>query len=222
MQLIHAIFEPRGEGPHPTMLALHGWGANGLDLLGLAPYFCGGRFLVICPQGPVETPIGPGAIGYGWYPLKMGARPDIPAILSAKKQLEKFLNSCMTRYPIDPRKLVVLGFSQGGAMAYQLALSDPERFAALVVLSSWLSEEVIDAVKPPASCQNLPTLVQHGSEDGLIEVARARESVEILRSLRVPVTYREYDMGHEINTRSLTDLSAWLQEKLFSSVIVPA
>lgn len=221
MQLIHAIFEPKGEGPHPTIVALHGWGANGLDLLGLAPYLCAGRFLVICPQGPVTTPIGAGAVGHGWYSLRMGAPPDIPAMLSAKRQLDEFIAGCFTRYPIDPRQLVVLGFSQGGAMAYQLALSDPERFAALVVLSSWLSEEVVDAIKPPASCQKLPTLVQHGSEDELVEVDRARKSVETLRGLRVPVTYREYDMGHEIGPLSLRDLTAWLQEKIFSSIIAP-
>ena len=42
MHLIHALFEPPGDGPHPTILALHGRGANALDLLGLAPYLCGG------------------------------------------------------------------------------------------------------------------------------------------------------------------------------------
>ncbi len=221
MQLIHAIFEPEGEGPHPTILALHGWGANGLDLLGLAPYLCAGRFLVICPQGPVATPVGAGAIGYGWYHLRMGAPPDIPAMLAAKRQLDEFIADCFARYPIDPRKFVVLGFSQGGAMAYQLALSAPQRFAALAVLSSWLSEDVIEAIKPSPDCQNLSTLVQHGSEDELVEVDRARKSVEILRDLRVPVTYREYDMRHEIGPRSLRDLSAWLQEKIFSSIIAP-
>ena len=44
MQLIHTIFEPKGEGPHPTILALHGWGASALDLLGLALYLCNGRW----------------------------------------------------------------------------------------------------------------------------------------------------------------------------------
>ena len=62
--------------------------------------------------------------------------------------------------------------------------------------------------------QSLPTLVQHGSRDPMIEVHRARNSVEQLRALRVPLTYREYDMGHEITPRSLTDLSAWLGDVL--------
>src|SRR6202521_4969930 len=51
MRLIHTLYEPAGEGPHPTLIAMHGYGANALDLLGLAPYIADGRFLVICPQG---------------------------------------------------------------------------------------------------------------------------------------------------------------------------
>ena len=57
MNLIHTIHEPGGAGPHPTILTLHGRGTNALDLLGLAPLVCSGKFLMICPQGPL-APIG--------------------------------------------------------------------------------------------------------------------------------------------------------------------
>ena len=219
MQLIHAIYEPSGAGPHPTILTLHGRGANALDLLGLAPYLCGGKFLLICPQGPLETPIGPGATGYAWYPMNFGGAPDLPAILSAREKLEQFLDAAIERYPIDPKKLVVLGFSQGGVMAYALGLTLPERFAAMVALSSWLPQEAFKQA-PSGAAQSLPTLVHHGSRDELIDVNRARSSVEKLREWRVPVTYREYDMGHEITPKSLTDLSAWLEEKVLSPIVV--
>ena len=219
MQLIHTIYEPAGPGPHPTILTLHGRGANALDLLGLAPYLCNGKFLLICPLGPLETPIGPGATGYAWYPLSLGGPPDVPAILSARKKLEQFLDAAMERHPIDAKKLAVLGFSQGGVMAYALGLTMPERFAALLALSSWLPQEAFEQA-PGGNAQSLPTLVHHGSRDELIEVSRARNSVEKLREWRVPVTYREYEMGHEITPRSLTDLSAWLEEKVLSPVVL--
>ena len=220
MELIHTIYEPDGDGPHPTILTLHGRGANALDLLGLAPYLCKGKFLMICPQGPLETPIGPDAFGYAWYPMSMGGPPDIGAMLSSRQMLQQFLDSCLQRYPVDAKKLVVLGFSQGGVMAYSLALSSPERFAGMAVLSSWLPKELIPKLSVKEGVQSLPTMMQHGTRDQLIELQRARDSVEQLRTLRVPLTYREYDMGHEITPRGLTDLSAWLEEKVLSPIIV--
>lgn len=220
MEFVHALFEPSGEGPHPTILALHGWGANALDLLGLAPYVCDGRFLVICPQGPLEVPIGPGAMGYGWIPLRLGGPTDLKALVSAKEGLQRFLDQAVSRYPINREKIVVLGFSQGGAMAYSLALSEPDRFRALVSMSSWLSQDLVDTLSVKPNDQFPSTLVQHGTRDDLVAVDRARESVEILRKLQAPVTYREYDMGHQIGPESLTDLSVWLEEKVLSPIIL--
>jgi phospholipase/carboxylesterase len=214
LHLLHTVYQPGGAGPFPTLFTLHGRGANAFDLLGLAPHICAGRFLVICPQGPLETPIAPDMMGYAWYPMSLGGPPDVKAILSSQKQLRDFLEECLRHYPIDPGKLVLLGFSQGGVMAYSLALANPERFAALAVLSSWLPGELVAHLQIPAAAQALPTLVQHGTQDSMIEVGRARDSVEKLRALRLPLTYREYEMGHEIRPRSLMDLSAWLDEKL--------
>jgi len=216
MQLAHALFEPSGDGPHPTILALHGWGANAQDLLGLAPYLCGGRFLVICPEGPLEVPLGGRAVGYGWFPLTMDLPPDLPAIVSARDRLRAFLDSALGRYPIDRKKIVALGFSQGGVMAYGLALAEPERFAAVAVLSSWLPKELAGLFAPRDTNRLPPTLVQHGLLDELIQIDRARESIETLRGMNAQATYREYDMGHEINSQSLAELSAWLEEKVLS------
>ena len=220
MQLVHTVFEPEGDGPHPTVLALHGWGASGMDLLSIAPYLCSGRFLVICPQGSIEVPLGPGAVGYGWFPLSLDAPPDVPAILAATDNVRLFLDGCATRHPIDPRKLVVLGFSQGGVMAYGLAFAAPERYSAVAVLSSWLPQEFVNTSPNIANSQYPPMLIQHGLHDELIEVDRARQSIETLRSLRIPVTYREYEMGHEISQRSLADLSVWLEDKVLSPIVL--
>jgi phospholipase/carboxylesterase len=220
MELIHTLYEPAGKSPHPTILTLHGRGASAFDLLSLAPYLCGGRFRIICPQGPLETPIGPEATGYAWYPMSMGGPPDIESILVSRQRLQQFLDECLAQYPIDANKLAILGFSQGGVMAYSLGLANPDRFAALVALSSWLPAELVPHLSLGHSAQALPTLVQHGTQDSMIEVERARKSVETLRQARIPLTYREYDMGHEIRPRSLSDLSAWLDEKVLSGIVL--
>ena len=220
MELIHTLYEPAGKSPHPTIVTLHGRGASAFDLLSLAPYLCGGRFRIICPQGPLETPIGPEATGYAWYPMSMGGPPDIESILVSRQRLQQFLDECLAQYPIDAKKLAILGFSQGGVMAYSLGLANPDRFAALVALSSWLPAELVPHLSLGHSAQALPTLVQHGTQDSMIEVERARKSVETLRQARIPLTYREYDMGHEIRPRSLSDLSAWLDEKVLSGIVL--
>jgi len=220
MNLIHTVFEPEGAGPHPTLLMLHGRGANALDLLGVAPYLCGGRFLVICPQAPLQIAFEGGGVGYEWYPFVGPGRFDVQTILAAREELRTFLAEALRRYPVDGKKLAVLGFSQGGVMAYSLGLGEPERFAALAALSSWLPKDLLSALPDVPATEQLPVLVQHGSRDELVDVGRARQSVETLRDLRVPVTYREYDMGHELNARSLADLSAWLQEKVLSGIVL--
>lgn len=218
MELLHTAYTPAGDGPYPTLLALHGWGASALDLLGLGPYVAGGRFMLLCPQGSVTVPLGP-TVGYGWFPLTLDAPPDAAAVRSAVDALNRFVAAALQRYPIDPSKFVVLGFSQGGAMAYALALGGKRRFAGLVALSSWLPE-TLAGLLPPTPDTPVATLVHHGTQDELIPVERGRESVDVLRRLQVPVTYREFDMGHEINGDSLGHLSAWLEEKILSPILL--
>jgi phospholipase/carboxylesterase len=219
MKLIHTAFEPATEGPLPAIIAFHGWGANALDLLGLGPYVGDGGFLMLCPQGPMEVPLGP-TVGYGWFPISMGgARPSDTEVDAAVELAAGFLDEAVKRYPIDPRKLVLLGFSQGGVMAYHLALRQPDRFAALVAISSWFPPELAAKAVNPEALEQLPTLIQHGSRDEAIDVARARQSVETLRALKLPLTYREYDCGHEITAQGLQDLSRFLMEKVVSPII---
>ena len=218
MDLVHTIHEPAGAGPHPTVLALHGWGANAFDLLGLAPYLAGGQFLMLCPQGRIEVPLGP-MTGYGWFPLTMDTELNEATFAGGVADADKFLEAALQRYPINRSKLVVLGFSQGGVIAYALALQKPERFAALVALSSWLPEPVA-RLSSSAGRGGPLTLIHHGSRDELIPVARGRESVERLRVMQAPVSFREFDMGHEITAASLNDVSEWLRDKVLSPIVL--
>jgi len=150
----------------------------------------------------------------------MGGPLNIQEVINAREALRTFLDDAMKRYPIDNKKLAVLGFSQGGVMAYSLGLGEPERFAGLASLSSWLPQDLLAILPDVPATEQLPVLIQHGSRDELVGVDRARQSSEKLRDLRVPVTYREYEMGHELNAQSLTDLSGWLQEKVLSPIVM--
>jgi phospholipase/carboxylesterase len=219
MELLYTAHVPEGEGPHPTIVLLHGWGANAHDLLGLAPVLHGGRALVLCPQGRIRFAIGPGAAGFGWFPLSSNAPPEPAAIAEARGQIERFLAAARERYPIDPGKLVLAGFSQGGLMAYQIALREPERYAGLMALSSWLPAELAKEIEKQPGHAQLPTLVIHGSDDPMIPVSRAYASRDALLALGVPTVFREYAMGHEIRPEALREILRWLEEKVLSPVI---
>jgi phospholipase/carboxylesterase len=218
MDLVHAVFEPAGDGPHPAVLAMHGWGSNALDLMGLAPYIADGRCLMLCPQGPVEVAIG-AVNGYGWYQIRPGAPPDLEAMGGAAERLMRLLDAAVERYPIDRRKLVVMGFSQGGVMAYNLALRHPERFAALVALSTWFPQELAELARDREALAQMPTLIQNGRADDMVDISRARASVDRLRELKIPLAYREYDCAHEITVDGIRDLSKFLLEKVVQPII---
>ncbi len=219
MDLVHAVFAPAGDGPHPAILATHGWGSNALDLLSLAPYVARGRCLMLAPQGPVEVEIG-AVNGYGWYQLRPGAPPDLEAMSEAADRLMKLVDAALERYPIDPRKLIVMGFSQGGVMAYNLALRHPDRFVGLVAIATWFPEELAQYAGDRAALARMPAMVLHGRADDMVQIAKARDSVERLREFRMPLMYREYDCAHEITVDAIRDLSAFLMEKVIEPVSV--
>jgi phospholipase/carboxylesterase len=216
MRLVHAAYEPAGDGPFPTIIAMHGWGSNAMDLHGLAPFIADGRFLVLCPQGSVEVEIG--AInGYGWYQAKLGTPPDEEKVDAAVDVLRAFIDEACKRYPVDQSKLVAVGFSQGGMMAYNLAVRWPERFAALAGIATSFPDFLVDRVTNPAALAKLPTMVQHGRADQAIDMKRARKSLETLRGLNIQVVFREYDCGHEVAADGVRDLSTFLVDKVLKA-----
>jgi phospholipase/carboxylesterase len=188
MKLVHAIYEPAGDGPFPTIFAMHGWGMNAFNLYNIAD----GKFLEICPQGRHDAVIG-AVSGYGWYETNPGKRPNEEKIDAAVDELKGFINEACGRYPIDRGKIALVGFSQGGMMAYNLAIRWPDRFAALVAISTTFPDFLYERATNREAIARLPVMVQHGRVDDAITMSQARKTVETLLELSAPVTFREYD-----------------------------
>jgi phospholipase/carboxylesterase len=216
MNLLHTAHVPAGDGPFPTVIALHGWGASAHDLLGLAPVL-GDGVMVLCPQGPVKLPVGGGQFGYGWFPLNPQAPVNPVEFAQGSVALRTFVDHAEQRYPIDPKKLFLLGFSQGGLMGFDQALRQPQRFQGLAALATWFPDELAMALRPhqeASPATGLPVLVIHGKQDPTIAVEAARESRQRLESFGVDLTYREFDMGHELRPPAVELLRDWLRKKL--------
>jgi phospholipase/carboxylesterase len=216
MELMHTAHVPAGAGPFPTILALHGFGASAHDLLGIAPLvqqaIPGDGVLFLCPQGPIEIEPAPGQRAYAWFPLVGEGEIDPMSLIAARGVLEAFVEDAIEAYPIDPERLVIMGFSQGGVMAYDLALGRPERFKALIALSSWLPDLIVEGLQPNEAREALATLLVHGTEDPMIAIDNGRDSLEKLKALGIAAAWGEYEMGHEINQNALRDLLDWLAQ----------
>jgi phospholipase/carboxylesterase len=112
--------------------------------------------------------------------------------------------------------VALLGFSQGGSIAFRLGLSEPQRWRGVAALSTWLPEEAEAAGRSAghAAIVALPVLIQHGTQDPMIALDRARDSKTRLEALGVKPDYREYPMGHQIGNESLRDLARWTEQVL--------
>jgi hypothetical protein len=117
--------------------------------------------------------------------MSMGGPPDVGAILSSRKKLQTCLDECVARYPINTKKLAVLGFSQGGVMAYKSRPVKPRafcRFSGAELLAAQRTHSTAFHQRSRSIAADTGTAWNAGP----IEVQRARDSVEKLRALRVP------------------------------------
>jgi phospholipase/carboxylesterase len=209
MEIAHATWHPAAEGLQPTVFALHGHGAHAQDLLGLAPVLAGGRVQFICPQAGFL--LQPGMLAYTWFERPAdGARQTPVEFERVAAQLAAFVEEAGVRYEADPARTVVLGFSQGGGLAYRLGLGRPQRFAGVAALSTWLPDEAVAAADRD-HLGALPVLVQHGTADPMVAIDRGRQSRDRLVELGVTPAYHEYEMQHQITHESLSDLSRWIE-----------
>ncbi len=211
--LTHLIapFDEKQKGPYPTLILLHGRGANEEDLLGLVPYL-DPRFLCIAARAPLSFAYG----GYTWYDLQEVGSPESEQFVESYNKLSQFLDDIQKHYPIDPMRTFFLGFSMGTVMSYALALTKPQRIKGIVAHSGYVPENT----NLQFQWDNLGKtcfFVAHGTNDPVIPVEFGRRAKELLSKSSAPLVYREYPIQHQISDESLRDLSDWLTKQLDSS-----
>jgi phospholipase/carboxylesterase len=107
-------------------------------------------------------------------------------------------------------KIVMAGFSQGGAIALQTALRYPERLAGVLALSAYLPRAgSLQSERSPAN-QDIPIFMAHGRYDDIIPLPRAEESHELLEAAGYPVEWHEYPMPHSVCAEEIADIAAFL------------
>ncbi len=218
LSLTHQILLPQNPkvSVHPTIIYLHGRGADEEDLLGLSGSF-DERFLSIAVRAPFRFEYGG---GYTWYDILELGKPQHDMFKSSYEKLLQFIDEALAQYPVDPARLFLFGFSMGTVMAYALALTRPELFAGIVANSGYLAEATHLNYKWN-EIAGKEVLITHGGLDDVIPAAASRRALELFQKANARVVYKEYDVAHQLSDRSLVDISAWLKERLDSTSSKP-
>ena len=213
LPLVHLVHQPLTDaGTPPLLLLLHGVGSNEHDLYELAP-FLDKRFLIISVRA--TNTLGPGS--YAWFEVNFTPQgPTInPEQAEASRQtLITFIKEAITTYGADPKRVYLMGFSQGAIMSASVALTRPELVAGAVLMSGRILPEIQPSIASNEELSGFPFLVVHGTADMVLPISYGRASRKLLSSLPVDLTYHEYPMGHEVSQASLRDVTAWLSEQL--------
>jgi len=201
--------------PAASVIWLHGLGADGRDFepivpeLGL-PASKPVRFIFPnAPQRPVT--INMGMRMPAWYDiLQLGGGPeDESGIRESQGSIEDLILK-ETKRGIPHGKIVLAGFSQGGAIVLQTALRQRERLAGVMALSTYLPLAGKLAAERQAINNDLPILMAHGSFDPMIPMARAQQSRDALQALGYAVEWREYPMPHSVCPEEIADIATFL------------
>jgi phospholipase/carboxylesterase len=212
--LQHIAREPRSPADRPPLLVLlHGVRSNEQDLIGLASML-DARFYVVSAQAPIQ--MGPSA--YGWYHVQFRQdgtfEIDDEEADRSREMVIRFVRELKERYPVDPDRVFLMGFSQGCIMSLGAALAEPKMVAGVVGMSGRLLPSTVKHMAAEDALRGLPLYVVHGTRDQVISIEYGREIRDRLSKLPVELTYREYDMGHNVTRESMDGISEWLTARL--------
>jgi len=208
----------RETGPSPTwsVIWLHGLGADGHDFEPIVPELVrrdwpAVRF--VFPHAPVRAvTINNGARMRAWYDIRdfdLANRADETGVAESVEQVEALVAREVER-GIPRERIVLAGFSQGGAITLAWGLRTPRPLAGLVALSTYLPSAQKAGEFAAAEARTQPVFMAHGRHDPMIQMGRALASREALERLGYKVEWREYAMPHSVCAQEIADLAAFL------------
>ena len=201
-----------------SVIWLHGLGASGHDFEPVVPELgmpadLPTRF--VFPHAPqIPVTINGGMVMPAWYDIVGlgGEGPtDVDGIRRSADQIDALIEREIER-GVPSERIVIAGFSQGGAVAYEAALSYPKPLAGLLALSTYFA--TADSIELAEANRHLPIEAHHGSADPVVPESLGREGAEKVEALGYPVNYRTYEMGHSLCPEQAQDIAAWLTATL--------
>lgn len=202
-----------GSNPRVAVIWLHGLGADGHDFEPVVPELeLAQPVRFIFPHAPIRpVTINAGMRMRAWYDvLQLGGGPEDEASIRASQKLVEGLIAQQKARGVAAGKIVLAGFSQGGAIALQAALRYPERLAGILALSTYLPLARTLADERSAANRDVPIFMAHGTFDDIIPFDRAQASRQHLEGLGYAVEWHEYRMAHSVCPPEIGDIAAFL------------
>jgi phospholipase/carboxylesterase len=203
-----------------AVIWLHGLGADGFDFVPIVdelrlPASLPVRF--IFPHAtPRPVTINNGFVMRAWYDI-LGFGPeraeDEAGIRESDGIVKRYIEQQISG-GIPASKIVIAGFSQGGAIAFQSGLRYPQRLAGIMALSTYLPLRGSVAAEASAANRDVPILMCHGVRDGVVPAQLGQASRDVLQGLGYQIDWRTYPMEHSVCMEEVMDISKWLQARL--------
>lgn len=218
MSLLPAIETETGENPDSSIIWLHGLGADGNDFapvvpaLGL-PLEVSPRF--IFPHAPqIPVTVNGGVVMPAWYDIlemEIDRRVDVEQLMVSAEAISALIEREIDR-GISSSRILLAGFSQGGAVAYQVSLSYPKPLGGLLAMSTYFA--TAESIEPHDVNRELPVEVHHGLYDPVVPESLGRKAVNRLEELGYHPTYKTYPMEHNVCPEQIKEISQWIQTNL--------
>ena len=220
-QQLETIRLETGASPTASVIWMHGLGADGndfvpivqeLDLAGAPPI----RF--VFPHAPMQpVSINNGYVMRAWYDVKWGdlegksKQADERGVRASEAAVARLIDGEIAA-GIAFDKIVLAGFSQGGAIALQTALRYPKRLAGVMALSTYLPLHENLAAEAAADNRKIPVFMAHGTQDNVVAYQMGSRSRDVLVKNGYEVEWHEYPMAHTLCLEEIAHVSGWLQK----------
>ncbi|MEE9334748.1 MAG: alpha/beta fold hydrolase [Granulosicoccaceae bacterium] len=221
MKLLDTIELETDQNVEFSVIWLHGLGASGHDFEPMVPELAlpdrpGVRF--IFPHAPVRPiTINGGASMRGWYDIDTlvfaEREHDDDGINSSIQHVNALIEQEIER-GIPAQQVILAGFSQGGAIAYNAALASRHQLGGVLALSTYLPMSSDQLANVNELRKSLPLFIAHGLQDDVIDIEYAEQSVEKLKAAGFKPEWTTYPMGHSVSLEEVTDISNWLKHLL--------
>ena len=209
-----------GDAPKASIIVLHGLGADGNDFVSFAQELrlqSVGAVRFTFPHAPMQpVTINGGYVMRAWYDI-LGtdlARSEDEAGLRGSQAAIEALIAHEVERGIPASRIVLAGFSQGGAMTLMTGLRHAQSLAGLVCMSGYLPLAASTAQERSVASRTVPVFMAHGRGDPVIPLARAVASRDALQALGHSVEWHEYAMPHSVCAEEVADLNRWLLQVL--------